>query len=182
MPENESAQLKRIPYALDAEKAVLGACLKDRRVLDGVREKLETRDFYAPAHRLIYECICRLADADSPCDLVTVGEELRASGDLERVGGISYLSGLLDAVPAPSAAPAYAEIIADNSRQRAAKARGKARGIGHNAAPALVEARGDGLPGEAQHGNGANAGDDRLAHPFPYMYRPPLTARVCPVT
>ena len=118
MPENESAQLKRIPYALDAERAVLGACLLDRSILDGVREKLESGDFYVSAHRLIYECICRLADADSPCDLVTVGEELRASGDLERVGGISYLSGLLDAVPAPSAAPAYAEIIADNSRQR----------------------------------------------------------------
>ena len=118
MPENEAAQLRRIPYSLDAERAVLGACMLDSGILADVREKLEAGSFYAPAHKLIYECICRLADADSPCDLVTVGEELSSGGDLERVGGSSYLSGLLDAVPAVSAAPAYAEIIADNARVR----------------------------------------------------------------
>lgn len=117
MPESEAA--KRVPHSLEAERAVLGACLFDRSKLDNVREKLAADDFYAPAHRLIYECICRLADADSPCDLVTLGEELRSAGELERVGGLAYLSGLVDAVPAPSAAGAYADIVADNARMRA---------------------------------------------------------------
>ena len=117
MPESEAA--KRVPHSLEAERAVLGACLFDRSKLDNVREKLAADDFYAPAHRLIYECICRLADADSPCDLVTLGEELRSTGELERVGGLAYLSGLVDAVPAPSAAGAYADIVADNARMRA---------------------------------------------------------------
>lgn len=119
MPENEAALTKRIPHSLEAERAVLGACLLDRGALDDVREKLQANDFYAPAHRLVYECVCRLADNDSPCDLVTVGEELRGSGDLERVGGISYLSGLLDAVPSPKAAGYYAGIVTDNARMRA---------------------------------------------------------------
>ena len=118
MPENESAA-KRVPHSLEAERAVLGACLLDRGKLDNVREKLAAGDFYAPAHRLIYECICRLADGNSPCDLVTLGDELRNAGDLERVGGLAYLSGLVDAVPAPSAAEAYAVIVADNARMRA---------------------------------------------------------------
>ena len=86
MPESEAA--KRVPHSLEAERAVLGACLFDRSKLDNVREKLAADDFYAPAHRLIYECICRLADGDSPCDLVTLGDELRNAGDLERAGGL----------------------------------------------------------------------------------------------
>lgn len=119
MPENEALQLRRVPYSMEAERAVLGACLLDRDVLDRVREKLAPEAFYAPAHRLTYESICRLADADSPCDLVTLGEELRHGGELERVGGLSYLSGLLDAVPAPAAAVSYADIVVDNARKRA---------------------------------------------------------------
>lgn len=119
MPENESAESKRVPHSLEAERAVLGACLLDRSALDSVQEKLAPGDFYAPAHRLIYECVCRLAEADSPCDLVTVGEALRGSGDLERVGGVTYLSGLMDAVPSLSSATYYAGIVADKSRMRA---------------------------------------------------------------
>ena len=119
MPENEAAELRQTTQALDAERAVLGACLMDRAALDRVREKLRPGDFYAPAHRLIYECICRLTDADSPCDLVTVIEGLRADGELERVGGIAYVSGLLESVPAPAAAGTYAGIVADKARMRA---------------------------------------------------------------
>lgn len=119
MPENEAAQLKTAPHSLEAERAVLGACLLDAGELDNVRQVLSARDFYAPAHRLIYECVCRLADAGTPCDVVTLGDELQSGGDLERVGGLSYLSGLIDAVPATSAALSYAKIIVEHAQVRA---------------------------------------------------------------
>ena len=118
MLENDLPQQKRIPHNLEAERAVLGACLLDAAALDAVREKLAAEDFYAPAHREIFACVCRLCDQDSPCDPITLGEALRQEGDLERIGGLAYLSGLLDAVPAPSAAPYYAGIVQENSRMR----------------------------------------------------------------
>lgn len=61
---------------------------------------------------LIYDSIARLVDENQPCDPVTVGDMLKVNGDLERIGGISYISGLLDSVPAPASAGYYANITA----------------------------------------------------------------------
>ena len=119
MPLNNSEEtFKKIPHSMEAERAVLGACLMDTIAAGNVLEKLKPGDFFAPQHQLIFACVDSLLDEGNPCDPITVGETLRQAGDLERCGGLAYLSGLLDAVPAASAASYYAKIVSDKAQIR----------------------------------------------------------------
>jgi replicative DNA helicase len=91
----------------------------DKQAANDALERLKPMDFYAQSHQLIFACMAQLIDRGQPCDPVTVGDMLRMNGDLERVGGASYLSALLDAVPAPSAAAYYADIVVEKAQSRA---------------------------------------------------------------
>ncbi len=119
MSQNEDRINKLPPQNLEAERALLGACLMDKNAANNVRGILSAEDFYAESHKLIYSSITRLVDEAQPCDPVTVGDALKVSGDLERIGGISYISSLLDSVPAPAAAAHYANIIREKAQIRA---------------------------------------------------------------
>ena len=119
MNQNGDGLRKLPPQSLEAERALLGACLMDASAANNVRGIIAPQDFYSESHRLIYESIARLVDENQPCDPVTVGDMLKVNGDLERIGGISYISGLLDSVPAPASAGYYANIIREKSQMRA---------------------------------------------------------------
>lgn len=118
MNHNADRGRKLPPQSLEAERALLGACLLDKQAANNVRGMLTGNDFYADSHRLIYDCIVRLVDEAQPCDPVTVGDMLKINGDLERIGGIAYISSLLDSVPAPAAALHYAAIIREKAQMR----------------------------------------------------------------
>ncbi|MDO4582258.1 MAG: replicative DNA helicase [Bacillota bacterium] len=120
MPPSEHEQISRIPpQNAEAERAVLGACLLDADAVSPVREFLRAEDFYAEGHRAIFGCICELCDNDRPFDLVTVSDELRKQGILERAGGVAYIASLTEAVPATAAAAHYARIVAEKAQLRA---------------------------------------------------------------
>lgn len=118
MPASDEEKRLLPPQSLEAERAVLGACLLDAQAANQVRELVKADDFFSQSHQLVFACIAALVDEAKPCDLVTVGDALRVAGDLERVGGLSYLSGLLEAVPAPAAAPYYARLVAEKAQTR----------------------------------------------------------------
>ena len=119
MNPNGNSIKKMPPQNLEAERALLGACLLDNEAAKTVKGIISPSDFYAESHRLIYECIARLTDEAQPCDAVTVSDALKVNGDLERIGGIAYISGLLDSVPAPASAAYYANIIREKAQTRA---------------------------------------------------------------
>lgn len=105
------------PCDIEAERAVLGAVLTDRRLFPAVAEVITDAEMlFRQSHKMIWSAFGRLAAADTPIDLLTVRTEL--GDELDRVGGIAYLSGLLDAVPAVSAWHAYAQIVVDRWRLR----------------------------------------------------------------
>ena len=111
--------IKRLPpQNLEAERALLGACLLDKTAANNARGIVTSHDFYAESHRLIYDCIAHLIDEAQPCDPVTVSDALKVNGDLERIGGVAYISGLLDSVPSPASAVYYANIIQEKSHIR----------------------------------------------------------------
>lgn len=112
---NEGSRL----YNLDAERATLGACLLDPAAAATVAGIISSGSFYPEKHRLIYGALQQLTDAGQPCDIITAGDALQRSGDLERVGGMAYLSELLDACPATSTAGHYAQAVAEAARLRA---------------------------------------------------------------
>lgn len=105
---------KQPPHSLEAEQSVLGAILLDHGVLDALEGLLPTPEaFYLEAHRRIYKAMQRLRARSAPVDLVTLSEELRAQGDLEAVGGVTYLVSLQESVPTALYAEHYARIVAE---------------------------------------------------------------------
>jgi len=64
------------PHSLEAERAVLGACLLDRDSLLLVTETLAGEDFYDTRHRLAFEVVLDMARKDKPVDPLTIWEEI----------------------------------------------------------------------------------------------------------
>ena len=107
------------PQNLEAERAVLGACLLDETAANNMRTEILARDFYSEKHRLIFEVIGQIVDENQPCDPITVSDALKKSGDLDRIGGIAYISSLIDSVPTPASAAHYAAIVKEKAQMRA---------------------------------------------------------------
>ncbi|MGE5558857.1 MAG: replicative DNA helicase [Bacillota bacterium] len=108
--------LERIPpQNLDAEKSTIGSMLLDREAITKVCDLLRPEDFYREAHGIIYSILLALFEKGEPVDLVTVTEELRNSGDLEKAGGIPYLTSLVNSVPTSANVEYYARIVEEKA-------------------------------------------------------------------
>ncbi len=101
------------PHNLDAEASVLGSVLLDSEVLDRLEGLLAADAFYKEAHRKIWEAMTLLRSRRDPVDLVTLSEQLRQAGELENVGGLSYLVGLSEHTPTAAYADYYGRIVAE---------------------------------------------------------------------
>ena len=106
------------PQNLDAEQSVLGAVLLDPDAAGRCADLLRPEEFYREAHRRIWEAVLALSERRQAVDVITVGEELGRSGQLEATGGLSYLSDLIASVPATANAPHYARIVAEKALLR----------------------------------------------------------------
>jgi len=82
------------PNALELETALLGTLLMDRDAIIQVIDILPVEAFYRPGHGLIYQSIKSLFERSHPTDVLSVFQNLKETGNLEQVGGISYLSEL----------------------------------------------------------------------------------------
>jgi replicative DNA helicase len=108
----------RLPHEPEAERAVLGAVLLDPGALLQVLEKLRGGEFYLESHRIVFTACANLHQDGRAVDLLTVTNHLREQGLLERVGGASYLSSLMDALPDVANVTHYAEIVHDKFVKR----------------------------------------------------------------
>ena len=99
------------PHNIDAEMALLGACLVDREIAAEIVPSLRAEAFYAHVHETLWATFDGIVRADRPLDKITVAEELRQRGALERVGGLGYLNKLLDEVQTSASARYYATIV-----------------------------------------------------------------------
>lgn len=92
--------MKKLPQAIDLERAVLGAILLEKDALYIVRDKLSKEIFYDNRHQLIYHAICQLDNNADQIDLFTVQEKL--GNKLDKAGGAIYLTELMSAVTTSS--------------------------------------------------------------------------------
>jgi len=106
------------PYNKDAEAAVIGGILLNNEALFLVQEVLRAEDFYVETHRRIYSAIQELSRAGLPVDHVTLGNELRKRGDLEKIGGAMALDGLTDQVATVANVEHYARIVREKASVR----------------------------------------------------------------
>lgn len=106
------------PQNIDAEQSVLGSILLDREAIYKVMKSLRPDDFYRESHRAIYEAMLTLNESGSPVDLITVSEQLRQLGSLERAGGVAYLVSLAEMVPTAASVEYYTRIVEEKALLR----------------------------------------------------------------
>lgn len=82
---------KMLPQNIDAEKSVLSACLMNKVAVEELAPKLNSKDFYRPAHQTIFESIIDLYKRHIDVDQISVAENLAGKGQLDAVGGRNYL-------------------------------------------------------------------------------------------
>jgi replicative DNA helicase len=110
------------PHNEEAEASVLGAILLTEQALDGILLEVGLRpeDFYRPRNQLIFRAMIRLKEKAEPeaVDALTVSEDLRRAGELEKAGGTAYIHSLPTLVPAVGAVMDYARIVKENALLR----------------------------------------------------------------
>jgi replicative DNA helicase len=106
------------PHDLDAEAAVLSAVMIDSLSLDKVLEFLKPEHFYSEAHRRIFEACVELKREGRPVDVVQVGTWLKDRERIAQVGGMGYLTEVLNAAPAIANVAAYGYTIREKARVR----------------------------------------------------------------
>jgi replicative DNA helicase len=106
------------PQNLEAEQSVLGAMLMSRDAIETVVQTVRAEDFYRESHRRLFETVSGLYDRGEPVDMITLANELKRTGDLERLGGVSGLAALVDRVPTAANVEYYATIVREKSVSR----------------------------------------------------------------
>lgn len=106
---------KGLPHSLDAERSVLGALILENEALYRIRDFIRSDDFYSETHRILYERIAEILDRTHAVDLLILKEELTRSGELEQIGGISYIATLIDSLPTARNIENYAQIIKEKA-------------------------------------------------------------------
>jgi replicative DNA helicase len=107
-----------LPANVEAERSILGAILLDNHAFNEAAEHLKAEDFSLDSHRRIYSRMVDLADSSRPIDLITLAEELDRRKELEAIGEVAYLSGLLDGVPDRPSIEHYIKIVRDKALLR----------------------------------------------------------------
>ena len=93
---NDESGNKSLPSNIEAEKSALAACMLNADILEEIMAKLKPESFYRPAHRIIYQAISELHARRIPVDQISLADHLNAAGQLDAVGGRSYIVELAD--------------------------------------------------------------------------------------
>lgn len=106
------------PHSIEAEQALLGAMVIDRKAIERAAAILRPDDLYRESHRLLYKFILSLNERDVEVDSVTLMNEVLNWGGLEAIGGRAYITGILDTMPSYENVEHYAHIVRDKAIAR----------------------------------------------------------------
>ncbi|MFN4227021.1 MAG: replicative DNA helicase [Candidatus Ratteibacteria bacterium] len=113
MPKKkQEVPIDRIPpQNIDAEKALLGCMLLDEEARIKVLENFKPEFFYNEAHQKIFSSIVKLFEKGEKCDFITLSDSLRSENLLDEVGGVEYLSHIVESVPTSAYVDEYMKIV-----------------------------------------------------------------------
>jgi replicative DNA helicase len=106
------------PHSLDAERGVLGSLLLDPEMCDEVALVLESHDYYVPAHQTLFGHVLAMHNDGMRVDVTLLVERLKKHGEFESIGGLPFLSEVLNSVPSAANALYYANIVRDKATLR----------------------------------------------------------------
>lgn len=114
----EVPELRVQPQDLLAEQSVLGSIFISPDKLITVREFIGPDDFYKYSHKIIFRAMITLSDRNDAIDATTVRTILDDQGDLQNIGGLSYIVELVNSVPTSANAEYYAKIVSEKAMLR----------------------------------------------------------------
>jgi replicative DNA helicase len=109
---------KPVPNNPDAERAVVAALMLNPEYLPAIVLHLSEDQFFDQRHRKIFRAELLLAAQQRPIDILTVTALLEQQGELESVGGASYVASVIDGVPHVQNVAHYAAIVRDAAVRR----------------------------------------------------------------
>lgn len=112
--ENELVS-KVQPNDTIAEQAVLGSMLVDKDAVIAAVELLVPDDFYREDNKEIYAAMMELYGLGKHIDMITIIDQLKLRGTLEKVGDATYIATLIDNVPTTSNIESYVKIVEEKS-------------------------------------------------------------------
>ena len=106
---------KVLPHNIDAEKSVLGSMFLSKYALQKGIEALTKDLFYLEANGIIFETIKNLREKLISIDMTTVTEELENQKQLKKIGGIEYLTEIINFVPTAANIDEYIRIVEEKA-------------------------------------------------------------------
>ena len=111
MPETKPKIDRLPPQNLEAEASVLGGIMIDTDAIIKVADILLPEDFYDRKHELIFEAMLELYEDRSSIDALTVSNKLEEKKLLQKAGGLSYLTSIVNSTPSAAHVAHYAKIV-----------------------------------------------------------------------
>ena len=106
---------RNLPNNVEAEESVLGACFLSKYALQKATENLTQESFYNEKNAKIFSAMQSLQDEKTPIDLTTVTSYLKNKNELNEVGGVEYLTEVLNFVPTASNIDYYIKNVEEAS-------------------------------------------------------------------
>ena len=106
--------LRNMPSNIEAEQSLLGACFLSKSALQKAGETLLPDSFYDEKNGKIYAAMLNLMESRTPIDLTTVTSYLKNHNQLTEVGGVEYLTEVLNIVPTAANAEYYIKDIEES--------------------------------------------------------------------
>ena len=107
--------LKSLPNNLEAEESVLGACFLSKYALQKACESLTEDSFYNERNAKIFASLSSLSEQKIPIDITTVTSDLQNKKILSEVGGVEYLTEVVNFVPTATNIDYYIKTVEDNA-------------------------------------------------------------------
>lgn len=109
---------RKLPQNLEAEMAVLGSAFLTNYALDKLCEELSSDMFLSDANRRIFDAIYDLHEKKIPLDSATIKNEIEKKGSINAIGGIEYLSEVIDSVITAANIDYYIDIVREKALRR----------------------------------------------------------------
>ena len=110
--------VKVMPNDQDAEQSVLGACFLSPYALEKAIENLTPESFYNEKNAKIFSAMTELNESKTPIDITTITSELKRKNELNEVGGVEYLTEVVNFVPTASNVDYYIQTVEETALLR----------------------------------------------------------------
>ena len=106
---------RQLPNNIEAEQSVLGACFLSKYALEKACENLTQDSFYDEKNGKIFATMSSLMEEKTPIDLTTVTSYLKNKNQLTEVGGVEYLTEIVNFVPTASNIDYYIKSVEESA-------------------------------------------------------------------